>query len=130
MITPEAPWTENRRAFLDRSYEELRDGCCVDDVIDRLVDALYWFRADDPEDWARWVSDVAIAHPLKDLLHTDPFTHRSFAKPRGFAGDAMLLDLIYFDQGFACMRGQSEFAQRLYRRTRNALAPRAVREEI
>jgi hypothetical protein len=32
---------------------------------------------------------------LRDLLHQDPFTLRAFSKPRGYAGDAVLLDFIY-----------------------------------
>jgi SAM-dependent methyltransferase len=34
-------------------------------------------------------------HPLREVIHQDPFTYRAFAKPRGYAGDAELLDLIY-----------------------------------
>ena len=29
------------------------------------------------------------------LLHQDPFTYRAFAKPRGYAGDAVMMDYIY-----------------------------------
>ena len=32
---------------------------------------------------------------LLDVMHEDPFTARSFNKPRGYAGDAVLLDYIY-----------------------------------
>lgn len=35
------------------------------------------------------------AHPLHDLVIQDPFTQRAFAKPRGYAGDAVMMDFIY-----------------------------------
>jgi hypothetical protein len=34
-------------------------------------------------------------HPAVALLHEDPFTHRTFHKPAGYAGDATMIDLIY-----------------------------------
>ena len=36
-----------------------------------------------------------LDHPLCDLLHQDPFTYRAFSKPRGYAGDAVMMDYIY-----------------------------------
>lgn len=44
--------------------------------------------------WAK-VVPTAQAHPLTDLLRLDPFTDWSFRKPRGYSGDAQLLDFIY-----------------------------------
>lgn len=35
------------------------------------------------------------AHPLHALVMQDPFTHRAAAKPRGYAGDAVMMDFIY-----------------------------------
>ena len=37
-------------------------------------------------------------HPLHSLLMEDPYSWRAAAKPRGYAGDAMLIDLIYDQQ--------------------------------
>ncbi|MCY2996300.1 MAG: class I SAM-dependent methyltransferase [Planctomycetota bacterium] len=46
---------------------------------------------------AEWNAFVKLCrlHPLRELLHQDPFTYRCFAKPRGYAGDATMLDYIY-----------------------------------
>jgi hypothetical protein len=45
-------------------------------------------------DWERLVG-CCRRHPLLSLLHRDPFTLRGFQKPRGYAGDACMMDLIY-----------------------------------
>jgi SAM-dependent methyltransferase len=34
-------------------------------------------------------------HPISRILHEDPYTWRAFHKPRGYAGDAVLLDFVY-----------------------------------
>jgi hypothetical protein len=38
---------------------------------------------------------VAQKHPLSEYLLQDPFTQWSFKKPRGYSGDASLLDIMY-----------------------------------
>lgn len=35
------------------------------------------------------------SHPLHSVLLEDPYTAQAFHKPRGYAGDAMVLDMIY-----------------------------------
>src|SRR4051812_41046514 len=48
-----------------------------------------------PEDaWRQFVAQLR-QHPLVGILHADPFTQRAFAKPRGYAGDAVMMDYIY-----------------------------------
>ncbi len=47
------------------------------------------------ESWKAFSTGEAIDHPVRDLIHQDPMTRRSFDKPRGYAGDAVLLDYIY-----------------------------------
>ena len=45
-------------------------------------------------DWQAYCSTLR-AHPLGAILRQDPVTARSAARPRGYAGDAVMLDLIY-----------------------------------
>lgn len=47
-----------------------------------------------PESWAQIVARCQ-AHPLRKLVHEDPFTARAFDKPRGYPGDAVMLDYVY-----------------------------------
>ena len=47
-----------------------------------------------PEQWQMLIK-ICRSHPLLSTIHEDPFTGRAFAKPRGYAGDAELIDLIY-----------------------------------
>ncbi len=56
----------------------------LNDLRDRLT----------PVEW-RAVGEAIRSHPLHALLRQSPFTHRAYAKPRGYAGDAVLMDLIY-----------------------------------
>jgi len=45
--------------------------------------------------FAKW----AVTHPIVRYLHADPLTYRAFSKPRGYAGDAVMMDYIYgFDR--------------------------------
>jgi len=43
---------------------------------------------------ADWHRDLR-AHRIMDLLHEEPATVRSFRRPRGYAGDARLIDFLY-----------------------------------
>lgn len=47
------------------------------------------------ESWLHFAREEAIRHPLCAKLHEDPMVRRSFEKPRGYAGDAVLLDYLY-----------------------------------
>ncbi len=48
-----------------------------------------------PEDRQNLVR-LCQAHPLFTLTCQEPFTSRGLKKPRGYAGDAVLMDMLYF----------------------------------
>lgn len=82
---------------LDRFCEGLRDGL-VPESMDRLVAHLYALRASMPhEAWDDHIATVLLRHPIRELLHRDPCTFRAFSKRCGYAGDAALADMVYFE---------------------------------
>lgn len=82
-------------SILDRTHAML----AADDItgMNTFVDALDAFRRGlSTAAWRQYVEAVA-AHPVRTLIHEEPFTHRAYRKPRGYPGDAALLDLVYAD---------------------------------
>ena len=66
-------------------------------------------------------------HPLLATLHEDPFTGRAFAKPRGYAGDAELIDLIYGPEDRSPEPIATPLGLNIYRYTASAPAASGVR---
>jgi hypothetical protein len=48
-----------------------------------------------PDAWRWFCQHVCLAHPIHELVHQDPLSRYSYEKPRSYAGDAVLLDLLY-----------------------------------
>jgi hypothetical protein len=69
-----------------------------------------------------------LRHPIRELVHQDPFTCRAFVKPRGYAGDAELLDFIYGrEEGWTLPEGTSELGRQIFEFTTASSACEAVR---
>ena len=82
--------------ILDESYQYLENPETVNAGMDLLFDGLYAKRREtDKETWQNFCEYTCLNHPIQSLLHQDPLTFRSFSKPRGYPGDAVLLDFIY-----------------------------------
>ncbi|HEX8699256.1 MAG TPA: class I SAM-dependent methyltransferase [Myxococcaceae bacterium] len=89
-----AGWRESALASLERAHGLLAEGQARQGM-HTLFAALQGPRAFLPlEEWKRFCQ-LCRAHPILQLLLEDPLTHRSFARPRGYPGDAVLLDLMY-----------------------------------
>ena len=78
---------------LDFASDQLRSGN-IAPVLDDLFDDLEARRHEEPAEWPAYAR-TCLEHPLRALLHQDPFTYRAFSKPRGYAGDAVMMDYIY-----------------------------------
>jgi SAM-dependent methyltransferase len=79
------------------------------------------------EEWKACVDFLVRKHPVTDGFFQDPFTRRSFTKPRGYPGDAVLMDLIYHhDSTRATLNQTTSLGQLLYRFTSQRESPQAV----
>ncbi len=81
-------------------------------------------------DWQQFATVACREHPLHALLAQDPLTARAFNKPRGYAGDAVMLDLVYAaedDYQPPEIAQSTPLGQQIYRATLQAPAAQAVR---
>lgn len=82
---------------MDRVYRQLRSNETPFKVCaDELLESLRSMRASMTNDeWKDYTTRVSMNHPIRSLLLEDPFTRRAAEKPRGYAGDAVMIDYIY-----------------------------------
>jgi SAM-dependent methyltransferase len=115
---------EGRQLF-DQVYDQF-DNYQVGEGMLNLTQGLFSLRRGaQPEEWSEFAQRVWQEHPLKQLAHQDPLTRRAFEKPRGYAGDAELLDYIY---GLRTMPGDTTcLGAAIFGFGLQAPAPRAVR---
>ena len=72
---------------------------------------------------------IAQNHRVAEFLFQDPFTRWSFEKPRGYSGDAQLLDFIYGHSSIAEeVAKASPLGRTLYDCTKTSQSSFAVRE--
>ncbi|KQR72976.1 methyltransferase [Rhizobium sp. Leaf384] len=97
-------------------------------IIARLIRSLHESREKYLAVWPQLIAMVQD-HPVAAYFHNDPFTRWSFEKPRGYSGDASLIDFIYGHPDIATdVEAASPLGRTLYDYTRNAPSAVAVRE--
>lgn len=113
--------------ILDQTAHMLRDGSVVAGL-DQLFQSLQAQRlATGDTEWAKFVNRC-LQHPLRELVHQDPFTYRAFSKPRGYAGDAEMMDFIYGrEEGWPAPTGTSPLGKQIFDYTTGSSASEAVR---
>lgn len=99
------------------------------EIVRRLLSLLSALRAKvHPDVWQALIP-VAQNHAILEYFLQDPLTHWSFTKPRGYSGDAQLLDFIYCDPHVAeSVASASEIGKALYSHTQNVPSCVAARE--
>lgn len=84
--------------LLDRYLADLEssEGAPAGPVVTPIASALSEYRSGvSSDEWRESIRHEVRPHPLLARLHEDPFSSHGFRKPRGYAGDAVLLDFIY-----------------------------------
>ncbi|MER8443877.1 class I SAM-dependent methyltransferase [Mesorhizobium sp. M1066] len=99
------------------------------EIVGRLLSFLNGLHSKvHPDVWHALIP-VAQSHPILKYFLEDPLTHWSFTKPRGYSGDAQLLDYIYCDPHVAeSVANASEIGKALYSHTQNVPSCVAARE--
>ncbi|WP_240487081.1 class I SAM-dependent methyltransferase [Hyalangium minutum] len=114
-------------SWLDGIYRELAHGGDVQEGMLTLHHGLFHLRQHwSRKDWRRFCLEVARIHPLRELLHQCPFTRHGYERPRGYAGDAALIDYLYAER----LPEDSNFQSgaHIYRFMYQQPSPRSVRE--
>jgi SAM-dependent methyltransferase len=114
---------------LELSFGQFQAGVEPHVIVENLTRALHRLRRQSRSDvWSEVVMDAQV-HRVAKLLHEDPLTRWSFEKPRGYSGDAHLLDFIYGSGDIAHAVGTaSAMGRAIYNHTKNASSSVAVRE--
>jgi len=76
------------------------------------------------KEWRRFCLEVARVHPLRELLHQCPMTRHAYERPRGYAGDAALIDYLYAERA----GGDVDPGRLIYRFLYHQPSSRSVRE--
>lgn len=124
---------ENARAelalILSATHQQIEQRKDPAEIIRRLMSHLNATRSKvHPDVWQALIP-VVQGHPVLEYFLEDPLTRWSFSKPRGYSGDAELLDYIYCDPHVAeSVENASETGKALYTHTQDVPSCVAARE--
>ncbi len=115
--------------ILGIAMQQFEQGAEPRQIIHRLAGSLHEVRMRySPSVWQQLIP-IAQEHPVARFFLEDPFTRWSFEKPRGYSGDAGLLDFIYGHPSVAQKIAEaSPLGKALYDYTKDASSSVAVRE--
>ena len=126
LLPPEEALAEARE-WLDTLHSRMMQG--PDETLHAGMTALHGGliqrrRQWSPEVWKRFCQELARKHPMRPFLHQCPFTRHAFERPRGYAGDAALIDYLYMDHAADELHAGRE----IYRYMHGQPSARSVRE--
>jgi hypothetical protein len=101
----------------------------IEEGLDALFDGLLGARENMArEEWLALARYLRSEHPVVEALYDDPMTRRAWEKPRGYAGDAVMMDYLYgIHHADAAESQASELGREIYRYIRSRPAGQAVR---
>jgi hypothetical protein len=98
-------------------------------VVDRLAGRLHQIRGETSAGTWRQLIPTVQQHRVAEFLMQDPFTRWSAEKPRGYSGDASLLDIYYKHPSAAgIVTSSTPLGQEIYAYTSEAASSVAGRE--
>jgi len=80
--------------ILYRSYKLILDGHYKPAASELMLNLKSFFDTYPFKD-NQWIQDRCLDHPINELIQQDPCTYRGMSRPRGYAGDAVLIDYYY-----------------------------------
>ncbi len=124
-VSSAAPFFQ-AKAALDSAHEHFQAGR-IAPALEELIDDLKACREQEPQNWPAYAR-ACQNHPICSLLHQDPFTYRAFAKPRGYAGDAVMMDYIYkLGEADHAVRNATPLGRAVFHATDRSPAKQGVR---
>ncbi|HRD71155.1 MAG TPA: class I SAM-dependent methyltransferase [Legionella sp.] len=84
---------------LDKWHNQFLNNEPVKDIMDDIVSQLNNLRRSCTSAIWKDFTQLCQAHPVANILQQDPFTDRAYKKPRGYAGDAVMMDYLYASDG-------------------------------
>ena len=115
-------------SLFDSVAESFESGASYPAMV-RLVEGLADIRERQCEaSWVEEAKEVAKRHPVSKYVFDCPFTRHSAAQPRGYPGDAQLIDFIYrHPASGASEQDTTDFGRNLLLHNVDSPAPAAVR---
>jgi len=124
--------TKDARGALVASLDAISERIAGGDVMGGMQAVIEFLREKRAElgvvAWREWATVVIDQHKISTQMYQCPLTRRSKEKPRGYPGDAVMLDHIYGLGSAACAPHPTTFAGKLYFHGTNSAACRAVRQ--
>ena len=128
--------TEATPTRISSAGDALLDGVCrsierglLNEGLDDLFNGLAGIRGTmDAEGWRAFADRARAERKLSDVIYQDPLTRRAFDKPRGYAGDAIMMDYVYgIHSAHEAVAEASEIGRAVHRYLRSGPAAQAVR---
>ena len=114
--------------LFDRACRSIELGRFTEGLDDLFTGVEQIRNASGLDAWSAFVDQARTDHRLMSLVHQDPFTKRAFDKPRGYAGDAVMMDYAYGIHGaHEATRQASDFGRALLGYLQSRPAVQSVR---